>query len=131
MTYTKGFSMKIRVYYEDTDAGGIVYHTRYINFCERARSEVFFKQRKLPLEGDKSGFVVRKLNADFLATSQLGDLLEVTSKILTMKSSSLVLLQEIWKEKQKVFSMEVILVYIEEGRPKRIPEQFKTLFNSF
>ena len=120
--------MKIRVYYEDTDAGGIVYHTRYINFCERARSEIFFRRGVKPLEGGQSGFVVRHIQADFLATSVLGDTLEVTSEILTSKSSSLVLLQEVWKEKTKVFSMEILLVYVDEGRPRRIPEAFKAIF---
>ena len=44
----QGLFMKIRVYYEDTDAGGIVYHTNYIKFCERARSEVFFQRGIIP-----------------------------------------------------------------------------------
>ena len=123
--------MKIRVYYEDTDAGGIVYHTRYINFCERARSEIFFTQDMIPTEGEDSGFVVRDLKASFLATSTLGDMLEVTSKILKLKNSSMVLLQEIYKEELKVFSMEVVLVYIDKGKPSRIPEKFKTIFTSF
>jgi len=123
--------MKIRIYYEDTDAGGITYHSRYINFCERARSEIFFERDMVPGEGSDSGFVVRNIKADFLATSTLGDLLDVTSKILSQKSSSLVLLQEIFKEEVKVFSMEVVLVYIEGGRPKRIPKKFQTIFNTF
>ncbi len=122
--------MQIRVYYEDTDAGGIVYHTNYIKYCERARSEAFFKQDMIPAEGDNSGFVVRNLNADFLATSKLGDMLDVTSSILTLKSSSLVLRQEIWREDTKVFSMDVVLVYVVNGRPKRIPEAFQTLFDT-
>ena len=123
--------MQIRVYYEDTDAGGIVYHTNYIKFCERARSEAFFSQGMIPSQSDTSGFVVRNINADFLATSKLGDMLSVTSKIVTLKSSSLVLLQEIWRDETKVFSMEVVLVYIDSGRPKRIPEPFKVLFETF
>jgi len=123
--------MRIRVYYEDTDAGGIVYHTRYINFCERARSEIFFTQNMIPSEGEDSGFVVRDLKASFLATSTLGDMLEVTSKILKLKNSSMVLLQEIYKEDVKIFSMEVVLVYIDKGKPSRIPEKFKTIFRSF
>jgi len=123
--------VKIRVYYEDTDAGGIVYHTRYINFCERARSEIFFTQDMMPSEGKESGFVVRDLKASFLATSTLGDMLEVTSKILKLKNSSIVLLQEIYKEEIKIFSMEIILVYIDKGKPSRIPEKFKTIFASF
>ena len=123
--------MKIRIYYEDTDAGGIVYHTQYINFCERARSEVFFSQGMIPAEHSESGFVVRNIKADFLATSKLGDMLNVTSRILTLKSTSLVLLQEVWKGEIKVFGMEVVLVYIDKGKPTRIPEKFKKLFESF
>ena len=122
--------MKIRVYYEDTDAGGIVYHTRYINFCERARSEIFFERNMVPGDGTDSGFVVRDIKASFLATSTLGDMLEVTSKILVQKNSSIVLLQEIFKENTKIFSMEVVLVYIVNSKPSRIPETFKEILNS-
>ncbi len=123
--------MKIRVYYEDTDAGGIVYHTNYIKYCERARSEIFFQHDIMPGEGAQSGFVVRDLKANFLATSTLGDTLEVSSKILTLKSSSMILLQEIFKSEEKVFSMEVVLVYIENARPRRIPDEFKNIFAEF
>ena len=122
--------MKIRVYYEDTDAGGIVYHTRYINFCERARSETFFERGMIPSQNKQSGFVVRNINAGFLATSKLGDLLTVTSKILTRKNSSLLLLQEIWRDEIKVFSMEVVLVYIDKDRPRRIPPEFIEIFDT-
>jgi len=123
--------MKIRVYYEDTDAGGITYHTRYINFCERARSEIFFSHDMMPGEGSQNGFVVRDLKASFLATSTLGDMLEVTSKIVTQKSSSIVLNQEIFKGEKKIFSMQAVLVFMAGGRPRRIPERFKKIFDSF
>jgi acyl-CoA thioester hydrolase len=122
--------MQIRVYYEDTDAGGIVYHTNYIKYCERARSEIFFQRGMVPSQDDSSGFVVRSIDADFLATSKLGDMLSVTSEILTLKSSSLVILQEIWKEEVKIFSMKVLLVYIDNGKPKRIPALFRELFET-
>ncbi len=120
--------MKIRVYYEDTDAGGIVYHSNYLKFCERQRSEMFFQQGMLPLMDEHSGFVVRNVKADFLATAKLGDVLEITSDILALKNASVVLLQEVWKQQIKVFSMEVILVYVEKGKPCRIPEVFKDIF---
>jgi acyl-CoA thioester hydrolase len=123
--------MLIRVYYEDTDAGGIVYHTNYIKYAERARSEIFFERGMMPSESKDSGFVVRDLKAGFLATSALGDMLEVTSKILKLKNSSMVLLQEIYKKDVKIFSMEVLLVYIDKGKPCRIPEKFKAVFPSF
>ena len=123
--------MKIRVYYEDTDLGGIVYHTNYIKYCERARSEVFFQQNMSPTLGEDSGFVVRNINANFEATSTLGDMLTVTTKVLTLKNSSIVLLQEVWRDELKLFSMEVVLVYIDQGKPSRIPKVFKEIFETF
>jgi len=127
--------MKIRVYYEDTDLGGIVYHTNYIKYCERARSEIFFQKDMKPTLGKESGFVVRDIKASFLATATLGDLLEVTTNIVTSKNSSIVLLQEVWKEKEKekekVFSMEIVLVYIDMGKPCRIPKVFREVFLSY
>ncbi len=121
--------MKIRVYYEDTDLGGIVYHTNYIKYCERARSEIFFERGMMPGTGNHNGFVVRDIKASFIATSTLGDMLEITSKILKLRNSSMILLQEIFKDEEKIFSMEVVLVYINKGKPSKIPEDFKTLFS--
>jgi len=127
MKQTQRGKMKIRVYYEDTDAGGIVYHTNYIKYCERDRSEIFFQKGIMPTTGETSGFVVRELKAGFLATSTLGDTLEVVSKVIIIKNSSLVLLQEIWKEETKVVSMEVLLVFVDKGKPCRIPEIFRDI----
>ena len=123
--------MKIRVYYEDTDLGGIVYHSNYIKYCERARSEVFFERNMSPTLGENSGFVVRNIEADFLATATLADLLIVDTSVLSIKNSSTVLLHEIWNDEVKVFSMKVVLVYIDQGKPSRIPEVFKEIFTSF
>ena len=123
--------MQIRVYYEDTDLGGIVYHTNYIKYCERARSEIFFQKHMMPTLGEESGFVVRTINADFLATSTLGEMLNVTTRLKTLKSSSLGLIQEIWRGDVKLFSMEVVLVYVSKGKPTRIPEVFRDIFEGF
>jgi acyl-CoA thioester hydrolase len=83
-----------------------------------------------PTLGDHNGFVVRDIKASFLSTSKLGDTLDVTTKIITKKRSYIVLLQEVWKEKVKVFSMEVLLVYIDNGKPCRIPEIFEEVFDT-
>ncbi|CAA6827287.1 MAG: 4-hydroxybenzoyl-CoA thioesterase family active site [uncultured Sulfurovum sp.] len=120
--------MQIRIYYEDTDAGGITYHANYIKFCERARSEYLLKQDIMP-GGSDFGFVVRHMEVDYYATSTLGDILEVKSKILRMKNSSLLVSHKIYKEKTKIFSMNLSLVYVEKGTPKRIPEYFRKLFS--
>ena len=88
--------MKIRIYYEDTDAGGIVYHTNYIKFCERARSEAFF-QAGLDFTKEGGYFVVSSLEAKFIASAVLGDEVFVRTKILELKKASFVLEQEIYK----------------------------------
>ena len=124
--------MKIRIYYEDTDVGGIVYHTNYIKYCERARSEIFFERGLIPSNDDKSGFVVKDIKASFIASASLGDLLDVKTKILTLKNTSLVLLQEIYKDEKMIFSMEILLVYvdIQRAKPSRIPKIFVDMFLS-
>jgi acyl-CoA thioester hydrolase len=120
--------VQIRVYYEDTDAGGIVYHTNYIKYCERARSELFFQKNKMPLS-QNSGFVVRKIEADFLGTATLGDILEVTTKVINKKAVSILLQQEIYKEKKKIFSMKILLAFVKEGKLSPIPNDFQEILN--
>ncbi len=115
--------MKIRVYYEDTDAGGIVYHSRYINFCERARSEEFFRRGMMPFGEERSGFVVRQIKADFLGMARLGDLLEVRTEIIEEQRSAVRLRQSIHRNGEEIFVMKILLVYVVAGRPKRIPAE--------
>ena len=85
----------VRIYYEDTDCGGIVYHTNYIKYCERARSEIFFSNGAMP-NTQNIGLVVRKINVEFLDSARLGDLLRVRTRILKLGGSSLTLKQEIF-----------------------------------
>jgi len=123
--------MKIRVYYEDTDAGGIVYHANYLKFCERARSELFFSRGVKPFEEDQSGFVVRKVEAEFLGMARLGDLLEVRTRLLEQSRSTIRLLQSVYREDEIVYEMEVLLVYVVRGRPKRIPAGLMELIEAW
>jgi acyl-CoA thioester hydrolase len=117
--------VKIRVYYEDTDTGGVVYHSNYLNFCERARSDVFF-QRGLSPALEDGHFVARKITADYLASAKLGDLLDITTKLVEMRAASFILKQLIYKDGKKLFEMDITLVYITfEGRPQRLQEQMK------
>jgi acyl-CoA thioester hydrolase len=122
--------LKIRVYYEDTDAGGIVYHSNYLNFCERARSDVFFQKGLSPvLEGGH--FVAKKIVADYLLSAKLGDVLEVTSELSEIKGASFELLQRVFKEQKKVFELRIVLVYVTfEGRPQKITSEVKSLIDS-
>jgi len=122
--------MKIRVYYEDTDAGGIVYHTNYIKYCERARSELFFEKNTTPTDGEQSGFVVRKIDADFLGVAMLGDMLEIETELIERKNSSITLKQSVLKEKKVIFKMNLTLVFVRAGRPNRIPTHLLEIIGS-
>jgi acyl-CoA thioester hydrolase len=116
--------MQIRVYYENTDTGGVVYHSVYLNFCERARSEAFFTRGLTPVL-ESGHFVARKLEAEYLASAKLGDILEVKTELLEMRRASFRLRQNIYKDEKKIFEMSITLAYISfEGKPQKI--DFKT-----
>lgn len=116
--------MKIRIYYEDTDCGGIAYHTSYIRFCDRARSEIFLSQGHIFCN---EAFVVKDLLAHFHKSAKLGDLIEVKTYILELRKASLILKQEIWREKDRLFEMEVKLAFIDLalGKPVAITSEIK------
>jgi len=124
--------VKIRVYYEDTDTGGVVYHSNYLNFCERARSDVFFKKGMTPVL--KNGhFVARKVIADYLSSAKLGDILEIKTELLEMKAASFTLKQTIFREDVKIFELEILLAYINfEGKVQKLDKESRdTLLSLF
>jgi len=124
----------IRVYYEDTDAGGIVYYANYLKFFERARTEwlremgvnqAFFLQQKL-------GFVVTKVEMDNLASAKLDDLLEVSSSIITLKRASLVFQQQITNQAKQVLciaKVRIACVDFSQSKPCAIPKSILGAFN--
>ncbi len=122
--------MKIRVYYEDTDAGGIVYHSNYLNFCERARSEAFFSRGLMPYFST-SHFVAKKVEASYIASAKLGDELEIKTTLLELKSASFTLLQEIYKDDKKIFELKILLVHTTlDAKVKKIDEATKELLKT-
>jgi acyl-CoA thioester hydrolase len=122
--------VKIRVYYEDTDTGGVVYHSNYINFCERARSEAFFKKGLSPAL-ESGHFVAKKLEADYIKSAKLGDELYITTELLEMKGASFKLLQKIYKDEEVIFRLTISLVYITlSGKPQKITDDIKELILS-
>jgi acyl-coA thioester hydrolase, ybgC/ybaW family len=121
--------VKIRIYYEDTDAGSIVYHTNYIKFCERARSEAFF-QAGLNFTKEGGYFVVSSLEAKFIASAVLGDEIFVRSKVLEIKKASLVLEQEIYKfddknDEKLLFRATITLAFMKEEKLAKINDEIK------
>ena len=126
--------MKIRIYYEDTDVGGIVYHTNYIKYCERARSEAFF-QAGLNFTKESGYFVVSALEAKFIASAVLGDEIYVRSKVLELKKASIVVEQEIYKFDDKnaekvLFKATITLAFMKEDRLAKISDEIKEFLQS-
>ena len=126
--------MKIRIYYEDTDAGGIVYHTNYIKYCERARSEAFFKAG-LNFTKESGYFVVSALEAKFIASAVLGDEIFVRSKVTELKKASIVVEQEIYKFDDKnaeklLFKATITIAFMKEDRLAKISDEIKEFLQS-
>jgi len=120
--------MKKRIYYSHTDAGGIVYHTNYINFCEEARSEMFFKHN---IFFENEGYVVKDIKASFLASAKLGDIIEIKTAFLEIGKVKLTLLQEIYKNEKKLFEMIVTLAYMKDSKLTKIPQNHLEIINEY
>lgn len=122
---------EFKVYYEDTDAGGIMYHGQYIAWCERARIE-FIAALGLScsgLAGDGILMVVRHLEADYLKPALLEQVLGVQTTIKELKNSSFTMKQSIFCQDSMLFSMTVTLVCVDpSGRPMRVPEIIREKF---
>lgn len=118
--------MQVRVYYEDTDIGGIVYHANYLKFCERARSECFFQVGLTP-QLDGGEFVAASLEATYKASAKLGDMLDVTTQILSLKRSSLLLRHCVLKDGVILFDMNIKLGFIQSGKIGRMSQDTQAL----
>ena len=129
----------LRVHYEDTDAGGVIYHAQYLAFAERARSAwlrcLGINQRAL-LVAENRGFVVRRIEIDFLRPSGLGAVLVVESRLLRLGGASLSLQQNIRnREHGHILArlvVEIGLVAFMDGNPPkicRLPAAIKTKFS--
>ncbi len=118
--------MQKRIYYNHTDAGGVVYHSNYITFCEQARSEYFFKHR---IFFENEGYVVKELKAKYIKPAKLGDIITIHTYIKEVKKASLTLLQTITKENIDIFEMEITVVFIKNGKISKIPENHLRIIN--
>ena len=119
----------LRVYYEDTDAAGIVYYANYLKFAERARTEMLrllgFDHAELRRASGRM-FAVRHCSADYLAPAQLDDELVVETRLLTLGAASLELDQRIQRGARELVRLTVRLAYLGPGlRPTRLPAEMR------
>ncbi|BEN33922.1 acyl-CoA thioesterase [Serratia marcescens] len=121
------FRWPVRVYYEDTDASGVVYHARYVAFFERARTEMLrqhnFHQQQLLSE--QVAFVVRRMTVDYLAPARLDEQLEVQSEITCLRGASLTFAQRIVNSDGALLSQaDVLIACIDphQMKPRALPK---------
>jgi len=121
-------TLTVRVYYEDTDAGGIVYHAAYLRFAERGRTEFVRKlgidQQQLRIETG-SGFVVTSLTIDYLKPAFLDDTLTITTEIDRIRPASVNFKQTVDRESQIIARLKVRVACLDgDGRLTRLPRAF-------
>ena len=124
-----GHRLPVRIYFEDTDFSGVVYHARYLHFFERGRSDflrlkgVHHNELQEGLYGEPLFFVVKGMTLDFIKPARIDDVVHVTTKIESIKGVRVFMKQVIEKENQLIATADVSVVLInEKGSPKRIPE---------
>ncbi len=125
----KTFKFKVKVYYEDTDSGGVVYYANYLKFLERARSEALYS-----LNFSNSGLlknhgillIVKSCNIEYKKPAKFEDKLEIISKVLKFTKTSFIMKQDIIKNDELISVAEIHLVSVDKnGKPKKIPEDLK------
>lgn len=115
----------IRVYYEDTDAAGIVYYANYLKFAERARTELMRSlgiEHRTLLASDGIAFAVRRCEADYLKPARLDDLIEVHTRVLALRGASLEAEQVVRRGADELARLKLRLACMDRrGRPARLP----------
>tara|TARA_S200000501_G_scaffold373731_1_gene421575 strand:- start:3460 stop:3858 length:399 start_codon:yes stop_codon:yes gene_type:complete len=123
------FNYKVKVFYEDTDAGGVVYYANYLKFFERARTEAIaeigLSNNKL-LKDFGILIIVKSCNIDYKKPAKLEDQLEIKSIITSISNTSFKMMQKAFRDKELLTSCEIHLVIVEKnGKPTRIPDELK------
>ena len=123
------FSWPVRVYYEDTDSGGVVYYANYLKFFERARTEFlrqFDLQQDQLIQEHNIIFAVRNINVDYHKPAVFNDLLKVTTEILELKKASIVFKQVILRDEDETMlcqaTCKVACIQAKQLKPTAIPE---------
>ena len=123
------FKSRFKVYYEDTDSGGVVYYANYLKFLERARTDAItsldFSNNKLV---EKFGIfiIVKSCNLNFLRPAKLEDNLDIISKVMEVKNVSIKMKQNIFVNDSMIVEAEILLASVNnEGKPTKLPDEFK------
>ena len=124
------FKSNFKVYYEDTDSGGVVYYANYLKFLERARTDAItslnFSNKNL-IEKFGTYIIVKSCNLNFHKPAKLEDNLNIISKVLEVKNVSIRMKQNIFVNDSMIVEGEILLASVDEkGKPSKLPVEFKS-----
>ena len=130
---SKQFVYKVKIYYEDTDAGGVVYYANYLKYLERARSEAIYSLglTNTKLEQDHGSLIiVKSCNIEYKKPAKFEDELEIISSILSKTKTSFTMLQIIKKNEEIISEAQIKLVTVNQnGKPVKLPKILDSLLN--
>ena len=127
----EGHVLPIRIYFEDTDFTGVVYHAAYLRFMERGRSDfvrllgIGHTDLGAGVHGEKLAFAVRRIAIDYFKPARIDDLLEVKTAVEKMAGARIILHQTIGRDGEMLTEAEVTVVLVnQEGKARRLPDSF-------
>ena len=131
----ENFFHKIKVYYEDTDSGGVVYYANYLKFLERARTEALFSlgySNKKIKEKFNSLIIVKSCNIDYKKPANLEDQLKIRSFVKSITKTSFFMNQFISRDEEIIVEAQIHLVFVNEnGKPVKIPDEIYLQFKPY
>lgn len=127
------FTIAVRVYYEDTDFSGVVYHARYLHFFERGRTEalraVGVSHTELLARDEPLAFAVRKMTTEWIAPARIDDMLDVTTRFLDVKGARMAIAQEMRCGATLIARADVEAACMNlAGKPRRLPPEIIARF---
>lgn len=128
----KPHSLKVRVYYEDTDAHGIVYHANYVKFSERGRTEYLralgYDHNEIKKDYDLM-LVIRHMEIDYHAPAKLDDLIEIRTAVMSCGRTSINMKQDFYRDGKLLTEIKVVVVGINSsGKPIALPPNIRSIF---
>jgi acyl-CoA thioester hydrolase len=125
----KKFKFNVKIYYEDTDSGGVVYYANYLKFLERARSEAIYSlgfSNSGLFESDGILLIVKSCNIEYKKPAKFEDKLQIISEIISFTKTSFIMKQDIKRNDELISAAEIHLVAVDKnGKPSKIPEELK------
>ena len=125
----KKFKFNVKIYYEDTDSGGVVYYANYLKFLERARSEAIYSlgfSNSGLFESHGILLIVKSCNIEYKKPAKFEDKLQIISEIISFTKTSFIIKQDIKRNDELISAAEIHLVAVDKnGKPSKIPEELK------